>query len=444
MTSYKEFSERVLSSTLKDHVGKRVKIQGWLYKKRELGGMTFLIIRDRHGLTQVVDDTSKESEKLKGMHNGTVLVIEGDVVEDKRAKIGAEIHNPKITVDVPVKYLTPVEIDKPIDHKPENLDSLFEHKIVNMRNTTEQGIWKIQAGVGDAIREYLKLQDFTEFHSPKLLARSTEGGAEVFRLDYFGKEATLAQSAQFYKQILVGSLERVFEFGATYRAEPSTTSRHMTEFVTVDIEMGFISKFSDVTDLLSRLINFVCDTVWERYEPELLALKAKKPVLTKMFPQVTMRDLHALYFKETGEDIRTEKDPTPSEERFISEYSAKRWKSEAVYITEFPASEMKFYHFRSETNPKVAVRSDLIFRGVEIITTSQREHRYEKLVQQLIDMGADPEDLGYKYFLQAFKYGMPSHGGCGLGLERLTQKIIGFNNVKEATLFPRDMNRLAP
>ncbi len=444
MQSYKEFSERVLSSTLKEHVGKRVKIHGWLYKKRELGGMTFLIIRDRHGLVQVVDDTSKESEKLKGLHNGTVLLIEGDVVVDKRAKIGAEIHNPKITVDVPVTHLAPIEIDKAIDHKPENLDSLFENKIINMRNTTEQGIWKVQAGVGDAIREFLKSQDFTEFHSPKLLAGSTEGGAEVFRLDYFGKEATLAQSAQFYKQILVGSLERVFEFGATYRAEPSTTSRHMTEFVTVDVEMGFISKFSDVTNLLSYLINYVSDKVWERYETELLALKAVKPTLTKIFPEITMKDLHELYFKETGEDFRKEKDPTPSEERFISEYSAKHWKSEAVYITEFPASEMKFYHFRSEKNPDVAVRSDLIFRGVEIITTSQREHRYDKLVQQLKDMGADPENPGYKYFLQAFKYGMPKHGGCGLGLERLAQKIIGLNNVKEATLFPRDMNRLAP
>lgn len=313
-----------------------------------------------------------------------------------------------------------------------------------MRNIVEQGIWKIQAGVGDGIREYLKSQDFTEFHSPKLLAGSTEGGAEVFKLDYFGKLATLAQSAQFYKQIMVGSLERVFEFGGTYRAEPSMTTRHMTEFITVDVEMGFIDELSDLTKLLSDLVNHVSKYIWERYETELKALRAEKPIITPDLPEITMKELHELFLKETGQDMRKEKDPTPAEERFISEYSLKHWGSEAVFITEFPASEMKFYHYRSDKNPEVAERADLIFRGVEIVTTSRREHRYHKLVEQLKDMGGNPEDSGFKYYLQAFKFGMPSHGGFGLGLERLTQRFIGLNNVKEATLFPRDLNRLAP
>lgn len=445
MKQTKEFlKERVLSSELKEHIGKKVTVYGWLHKKREMGGMTFLLIRDRSGLMQVVDEKSVESKKLEGLYAGTVLLVTGIVVEDKRALIGAELHEPEITVISPVKHVSPVEIDKPIDHKPENLDNLFENKVVNIRNITEQGIWKIQSGVGDAIREYLKSQDFTEFHSPKLLAGSTEGGAEVFKLDYFGKEATLAQSAQFYKQIMVGSLERVFEFGATYRAEPSATTRHMTEFVTVDIEMGFIKDLSDVMEVLSSLINYVSNKVWETHDKELKALNAVKPILTEKLPEISMKNLHELYFKETGEDTRKEIDPTPAEERFISEYSAKNWGSEAVFITEFPASHMKFYHFRDESNPEVAERADLIFRGVEIITTSRREHRYEKLIEQLKEMGGNPEDSGYKYFLQAFMYGMPSHGGCGLGLERLTQKIIGLNNVKEATLFPRDINRLAP
>lgn len=444
-TQVKEFEEkRVTSKNLSEHVGKRVFLHGWLHKKRLMGGMTFLLIRDRHGVIQVVDEKSEESKKLEGLYSGSVLKIEGDVVKDDRASIGAEIHNPEITVDVPVSYVSPIEIDKPIDHKPENLDSLYENKILNMRNLVEQGIWKIQSGVGKAVRTYLEEHDFVEFHSPKILAGSTEGGAEVFKMDYFGKEATLAQSAQFYKQIMVGSLERVYEFGSTYRAEPSTTSRHMTEFITVDIEMGFIKGLSDVTELLSGLIYSVSEQVWQTHHKELTALKAVKPVLTKKFPEITMKDLHVLYTKETGEDTTKEKDPTPAEERFISEYSAEHWDSEAVFITEFPASEMKFYHYRSESNPAVAERADLIFRGVEIITTSRREHRYEKLVEQLIAMGANPENPGYKYFLQAFKYGMPSHGGCGLGLERLTQKLIGLNNVKEATLFPRDVNRLAP
>jgi nondiscriminating aspartyl-tRNA synthetase len=436
--------ERTLSSELKKHIGKKVVLWGWLHKTRELGGMTFIILRDRHGLVQVLDDKSEESKKLHGLQAGTVLKIEGDVVEEPRAAGGAEIHNPKITVDVPVKFVSPIEIDKPIDHSPENLDTLFENRVVSMRNVVERGIWKIQAGVGYAIRENLISKDFTEFHSPKILAEATEGGAEVFKLDYFGKQATLAQSAQFYKQMMVGSLERVFEIAPTYRAEPSMTTRHMTEFTTVDVEMGFISGIGDVVELLTGVVNHVSKYVWEKYEPELIALKAVRPRLSDKFPEITMKDLHELYFKETGEDFRKEKDPSPSEERWISEYSAKEWGSEAVYITEFPASDMKFYHFRSEKNPEVAERADLIFRGVEIVTTSRREHRYEKLLAQLKDMGGDPNHPGFKYFLQAFKYGMPSHGGFGLGLERLTEKLIGLNNVKEATLFPRDMNRLAP
>lgn len=435
---------RILSSALKEHVGKKVTIAGWLHKVRELGGLTFILLRDRHGLTQILIQEPKEAKKLQGLQPGSVLWVTGTVVDELRAAAKVEIHDPEISVDVPVEHPSPIEIDKPIDHSPENLETLFENKIVNMRNVTERGIWKIQAGVGDTIREYLKSQDFTEFHSPKILAEATEGGAEVFKLDYFGKQATLAQSAQFYKQIMVGSLERVFEFGATYRAEPSMTTRHMTEFVTVDAEMSFISGLSDLTDLLSGLVNFVSEFIWKKYERELLALGAVKPVLTKKFPEISMRELHELYFQETGEDTRKEKDPTPSEERWVSEYSLKKWGSEVVFITEFPAESMKFYHFRSEENPEVANRADLIFRGVEIVTTSQREHRYSKLIEQLKAMGGDPEHPGFKYFLQAFKYGMPPHGGFGLGLERLTQKIIGLKNVKEATLFPRDTNRLAP
>lgn len=436
--------ERILSSELGKHINSEVLVSGWLYKKRELGAMTFIVLRDRHGLIQILDEKSESTQNLSGLHNGTILEVVGTVVEDDRAPGGVEIHKPQITVTVPVEYVAPIEIDKPIDHSPENLETLFENKVVNMRNITEQGIWKIQSSVGDAAREYLNSQDFTEFHSPKLLAEPTEGGAEVFKLDYFGKTATLAQSAQFYKQMLVGALERVFEIGATYRAEPSMTTRHMTEFITLDAEMGFIEGLNDLTSLLSRLVNHIVNLVWQKREKELLALGSKPPVLAEEFPQITLRQLHELYLKETGEDTTNEKDPTPAEERFISEYSTNNWGSEAVFVTEFPAHSMKFYHFRSETNPEVAERADLIFRGVEIVTTSRREHRYSVLVEQLKQMGGNPEHPGFKYFLDAFKYGMPSHGGFGLGLERLTQKIIGLNNVKEATLFPRDINRLTP
>lgn len=437
-------NNRRLSSELSGLINQEVSVSGWLYKKRQLGAINFLILRDRKGLIQVVVEQKEEIDKLDGLYTGTVLTIAGTVVEEPRAAAGAELHNPVITVDVPVTTVTPIEIDKVIDHKPENLETLFENRILNMRNQIEQGIFKVQSGVSDAIRAYLKSEDFIEFHSPKLLAEPTEGGAEVFKLDYFGRTATLAQSAQFYKQIMVGAFERAFEFGATYRAEPSMTTQHMTEFTTIDVEMGFISGFQDILDLISGMINAAVTGVWQEYEKELTNLKAQKPILTEKFPEITMKDLHELCFTETGQDFRAEKDPSPFEERFICEYSAKNWNSEAVFITEFPASHMKFYHYQSDTNPEITERADLIFRGVEIITASRREHRYEKLLAQLKAIGGDPSHPGFKYYLQAFEFGLPAHAGLGLGLERLTQKIIGLNNVKEATIFPRDTTRLTP
>lgn len=435
---------RTLISEAIGKVGETIKLSGWLYKQRELGGLSFVILRDRSGLIQILAQEGDELEKVKSIQNGSVLEIEGKVVADKRAPNGVEIREPKINVMVPVTFVAPIEIDKEIDHNPENFNTLFENRVLSLRNITEQKIFKVQAAVGKAIRDFFEENGFIEIHTPKLLAESTEGGAEVFKTDYFGKLATLAQSPQFYKEMMVGAFERVYEIGPVYRAEPSMTTRHMSEYVSVDAEMGFISGLNDLIVLLSDLTNQVCNTAWEKCGSDLRELKAEKPVLTRVFPQITMKDLHELYYKETGKDLRKEKDPAPEEERFISEYSLKKWKSEAVFVTEFPSSAMKFYHLRSEADQNVAERADLIFRGVEIVTTSMREHRFEKLIEQLKAVGGNPESTGYKYFLQAFKFGMPSLGGFGLGLERLTQRIIGLSSIKEATLFPRDVNRLSP
>jgi nondiscriminating aspartyl-tRNA synthetase len=436
--------ERVLSSDVAKYAGKEVLVKGWLHKKRLLGGLNFLVIRDRAGLVQVVAEDEAEVEKLRGMQIGTVLTVEGQAFEEPRAPGGAEIRQPKITVDVPVTDESPIEIDKPLSHKPDNLDTLFDNRVIGLRNLQEQAIFKIQAETKEAIRRYLQSEDFTEFNSPKLLPGATEGGAEVFKLDYFGKQATLAQSAQFYKQIMVGVFERVFEINPTYRAEPSATTRHMTEFITVDVEMGFVT-FPELLNLLSNLINAAVDQVWKNSAAQLKLWDAKKPVLPAEFPVLTMAKIHELYSTATGTNTVGEKDLRPDEERWITEHAAKELGSEAVFVTEWPASEAKFYHKVDEKNPEFAERFDLLFRGVEIATGSMREHRYDVLVEQLAKKaGGKPDDDGFKYFLQAFKYGMPPHGGFGMGLERLVEKIIGLNNVKEATLFPRDINRLAP
>ncbi len=436
--------ERVLARDVKTHVGKDITLRGWLHKKRLIGGINFILLRDRSGVIQIVIQAEAEVEKLRNMQVGTVLSVIGKAIDEPRAPGGAEIHDPKITVEIPVTEEPVIEIDKPLSHKPENLDTLFDNRAIGLRNIKEQAIFKVQAEVEEAISHYLKSQDFVQFNSPKLLPGATEGGAEVFKLDYFGKQATLAQSAQFYKQMMVGVYERVFEINPTYRAEPSATTRHMTEFITVDMEMGFIT-FPELLNTLSNLINAVVNDVWEKCETELKLWEATKPVLPAEFPTMTMAEIHELYSQENGKNTVGEKDLRPDEERWICEYVANNKHSEAVFVIEWPSSEAKFYHKLIDDKPELAERFDLLFRGVEIATGSMREHRYDKLVAQLKEKtGSSPDDPGFKHFLQAFKYGMPPHGGFGMGLERLVEKIIGLSNVKEATLFPRDINRLAP
>jgi nondiscriminating aspartyl-tRNA synthetase len=434
----------VLVRDLKGLAGKTATVRGWLHKRRDLGGIMFVVLRDRSGLVQVVARNADEQKKLDGLYNGTVLRISGTVKEEPRAVGGVELHEPKLEVITPVSEVMPVEIDKPIDHKSENFDTLFDNRVIGLRNLHEQAIFKVQAAVGRAFRQFFEEREFVEIHTPKMLAGATEGGAEVFKTDYFGQEATLAQSPQFYKQMMVGVFERVFEMGTVYRAEPSVTTRHMSEYVSLDAEMGFIT-LDDLLEVLSDLLNYMVDYCWREVGAELELLGAKKPVLAKKLPRMPMAKIHELYSQATGEDSVGEKDLRPAEERWICDYAAKELGSEAIFVTEWPASEMKFYHYADPEHPEIAVRADLLFRGVEIVTGSLREHRYEVLVKQLRELAkGDPEADGFKYFMSAFKYGMPPHGGFGMGLERVTQELIGLHNVKEATLFPRDTKRLAP
>lgn len=435
---------RTLSKDVAKHADNKVTMQGWLHKKRLLGGLTFINLRDRTGLTQIVVQDKDEVEKLRGMQIGTVLEVSGEVVKEERAPGGAEIHSPKLTVIVPVTDEPPIEIDKPLSHQSEHLDTLLDNRVIGLRNLQEKAVFDIQATVTETLRQYFTDNGFTEIHTPKLLAEPTEGGAEVFKLDYFGKTATLAQSPQFYKQMMVGVFERVFEIAPVYRAEPSATTRHMTEYTSVDGEMGFIT-LADLETLLGDLLRSVINTVWKKHEVELKRWNATKPILPAKIPVLTMSEIHEKYSKATGENSVGEKDLRPDEERWICEYAKKNLGSEAVFVSEWPASEMKFYHQSNKDNSEIADRVDLLFRGVEIVTGSMRENDYQTVVQQLKEhVNGDPDDPGFAPLLNAMKYGMPAHGGFGLGLERLTQKIIGLNNVKEATLFPRDINRLTP
>ena len=434
-------ADRVLSSDIGAHVGKTVLIKGWLHKKRLLGGLTFINVRDRRGLTQVLIKDKNEVEKLRGLQIGTVLSVEGIVVEEPRSPIGAEIHDPKLVIEVAVVDEPVIEIDKPIQHKAENLDTLFENRVLNIRNIQEQKIFKIRAGLTRHIREFLHENEFVEIDTPKLLAGATEGGAEVFKLDYFDKTATLAQSPQFYKQIMVGAFERVYEIGHSYRAEPSATTRHLTELTMLDLEMGFVESHEEVMVMVANMTKHALRKVYEEFAQDLKTFNAPELKLIDQVPSFTIVQIHQMYTNATKTEVTDEKDLTPDEERWICEYARKELGSDLVYATDFPKVAGKFYHkFKEET----VAWADLLFRGLEIATVPLRENDYQKMISQMKDAGLDVEHEGFKYYLQAFKYGLPMHGGCGFGVDRLAQKTIGLANVKEAVLFPRDINRLTP
>jgi len=433
---------RTLSRDVIRHVDTQITIEGWIHKKRLLGGLTFINIRDRTGLTQAVIQDKEEVEKLRGLQIGTVVRATGTVKADERAPGGAELHEVKLEVLIPVTEEPPVEIDKPLSHKSDNLDTLFDNRVIGLRNLQEGKLFKIRSELLRYIREFLHAQDFTEINTPKLVAGAAEGGAEVFKLDYFGQEATLAQSPQLYKQIMVGVFERVFEIAPAFRAELSATTRHVSEVTMLDVEMGFIEGHEDVLNLLQELVYSVLTRLYDERAAELKSWNAPELTLKPEFPRYSMQQIHEMYSQATGKDTSQEIDLTPDEEKWICEYAKKHDGCEAVFATGLPESKMKFYHMKGENG--TARSADLLFRGIEISTVPQREHRHEVLVEQMKAAGVDPDAPGFAAYVSAFKHGLPAHGGFGFGIDRLTEKTIGLNNVKEAILFPRDINRLAP
>lgn len=436
---------RILARDLSAQIGQTVSVSGWLHKKRLLGGLNFITLRDRSGIIQTLFEDKDEIEKLRGIQIGSVLTVTGQVIADDRAPGGAELHDVKVTVDVPVTDEPLIEVDKPISHKSEHLDTLFETRVLNVRNLQEQKIFKIRADLTHYVREFLRSQEFIEIDTPKILAEATEGGAEVFKLDYFGKTATLAQSPQFYKQIMVGAFERVFEIGHSYRAEPSATTRHLTELTMLDIEMGFVEDHAEVMAMVANMVQYVLKKLYDEHADDLKSLNApelKLPADGKV-PSFTIAEIHEMYTKATKTDVTDEKDLIPDEERWIGEYARKQLGSDLVFASRFPIEAAKFYH-KIDTDDGTVLWADLLFRGQELATCPLRENNYEKMIEQMKKAGLDVEHEGFKYYLQAFKYGLPRHGGCGLGIDRFVQKTVGLSNVKEACLFPRDINRLNP
>lgn len=432
--------KRTLSKECKKKIGETVYLKGWMNQLRKLGKINFLVLRDRKGFIQIVVEDEKELDKLAGLYVGTVLAVEGKVVETDQHELGVEINEPKLTVISPVKSVPPIEYNK--SELRAELNTILNKRVLTLRNRKLMAMFKIQAEIKTAFREYLRNNDFVEFSSPKLLAEPSEGGSEFFELPYFERKAYLAQSPQFYKQIMVGVYERVFEIAPVFRAEKHNTSRHLNEYVSMDLEFGFIENWSEVLQVADGVIKHIIEHVWKTTEEELNMWDAKKPLTITETPSLKVSEIHDLFYKETGKDYRKEDDLAPEEERFICEYSARKWKSDLVFATHYNWGKRPFYTKRTKGSEKETNSADLLFRGVEIMTGGQREENYEVLVKQANEKGVTIKNI--EGYLEAFKYGMPPEGGFAMGSERITEKMLGISNIKLATLFPRDIDRLTP
>lgn len=421
-------------------IAKTESIAGQIYTVRRFGSLVFLLVRNRYGLTQVVVDRPDLVEASASLNPESVVKVWGQMRPNERKPEEFELHASGIEVlSATSEGSLPVEISREKKMESLSLNALLEHRPLTLRNNKVRSIFKIEAELCRAFREFLNNEGFTEIHSPKIVATGTEGGASLFSIDYFGRTAYLAQSPQFYKQIMVGVFERVFEIGPVYRAEEHSTSRHLNEYVSMDFEMGFIESEQTVMNMQVKLLKHMLQSLAENCKAELQMFGANVPQFESI-PQLKLSEaaeiLHSkLGWKGEGEDL------DPEAERLICEYMKETESCEFVYLTHYPWSVRPFYAM-PESGSKASHSFDLLFRGLEITTGGQRIHNYEQLCGSIETRGMQVES--FTNYLQCFKYGMPAHGGLAIGLERLAKQLLDLKNVREASLFPRDRTRISP
>lgn len=428
---------RILSRELAAHVGERVEVMGWLHQLRRLGSINFLIVRDRAGMTQVVlEDTRALAHALPE----SVLRVEGRVVAESQAPGGYELHDAQVEVLVAVSEALPFPINKPVLNV--SLDTFLDHAIIGLRHLQRRALFRLAAGVMAGFRATLTEWGFTEIQTPKLVSAATEGGANVFRVDYFGRPAYLAQSPQFYKQMMVTVFERVFEVGPVFRAEPHDTTRHINEYVSLDVEMGFIHDHRDVMAVVEQVVHGILNHL-QTHEAEAWAQwNIVRPSTPPTFPTIHFPDAQQLIFERWGEDCRGEPDLAPQHERWLGEWARATYDSDFLFVTGYPMEKRPFYTHPNPDDPRFSNSFDLLFRGTELITGGQRLHRYQDYLRAAQARGITLEAIaGY---LETFRYGAPPHGGFAIGLERFLMQLLGLSNIREATLFPRDLTRLVP
>jgi nondiscriminating aspartyl-tRNA synthetase len=432
--------QRILTLEVKARVGERVRVAGWLHSLRQLGGVNFLVIRDGWGLVQAVTEQASDLAPLAGLSVESVVAVEGLVVSEAQAPGGAELHELHIEVITPIQEPPPLPLNKRKIHA--SLNTLLDQAVVMNRHPARRAILRLNAAMLGSFRGTLTERGFTEIQTPKIVEAATESGANVFRLDYFGRSAYLAQSPQFYKQIMVGVFERVFEVGPVFRAEPHDTTRHINEYVSLDLEMGFIENHFTIMATLRDVIANILSTFSEQYSAELDLLRVQLPAVPELIPHIHFAAAQELILKLYGVDVRGEPDLSPQDERWLGEWALREFGSDFLYVTGYPMCKRPFYTYPDPERPEFSNSFDLLFRGTELVTGGQRLHRYEDYIAALEKAHLPSEP--FAAYLEAFKYGMPPHGGFAIGSERLLMQLIGAPNVRLTATFPRDMHRLAP
>lgn len=434
--------KRVLASEICQHQDKIVTVRGWFNNLRSIGKLNFLILRDRSGLIQVVVSQKEELRKVSELQPGSILSVTGSVALNSQADLGFEIVDPIIHVEVPIREVPPIEFYKP--ELQNDMDFILDHRPISLRQRKIQAVFKIQAELAHAYRLFMHdTVHAVEYFAPNMIGASSEGGAEFFNVDYFGYTATLAQSSQLYKQIMVGVNERVFALMPFFRAENSNTTRHLTEGKQFEFEMGFFNHWHEILDIQEACIKFMVKHLHKTCSKEIAILgntliKAPEDV---PFPRLTFAEAQEVYFDRTGVDERHEPDLSPAAERELCAWAYEAFGTDLVFVIDWKTSKRPFYAYPKQDNPALSNTFDLLCAGTEITSGGQRRHTYESMVEGIKSKGMDPNN--FIDYLSIFKHGMPPHGGFGMGLERLTMTFLKLKNIREASLFPSDPKRIA-
>lgn len=429
-----------LAELLSEEVkGRCVKVNGAVHTIRDMGTVAFIILRRRDGLIQCVYEKGTAGFELRELREGAAVEAEGIAAESEKAPHGIEIRLSGIRILSEPAAPLPLPVAK--WKLNTSLEAKLNYRPVSLRNIRERARFRIQEGLVRGFRDFLYGQGFTEIHTPKIGAKSAEGGANLFRLDYFHRPAILQQSPQFYKQMMVGVFDRVFETAPVFRAEKHNTKRHLNEYTSLDFEMGYIESFEDIMAMETGYLQYTMEFLKNEYAQELRILGVELPQ-TDSIPAVRFDEIKQKVSEEYGRRIRSPYDLEPEEEALISRYAKEKWGADFVFVTHYPSRKRPFYAMDDPEDSTYTLSFDLLFRGMEITTGGQRIHDYHMLLDKMEKRGMTEE--GMEQYLSAFRYGMPPHGGLGIGLERLTMKLTGDDNVRETTLFPRDMSRLEP